>query len=80
MARILKYVGFKNEKLKRLTNYYVSGHFPSSCYYLKHRPVYISKWNVSETGFCLRFQVKPVQLGPVDTASPYLPEDGDRIQ
>jgi hypothetical protein len=22
--------------------YYVSGHYPSSCFYLKHRPVYIS--------------------------------------
>jgi hypothetical protein len=30
--------------------------------YLKHRPVYISKHNVSETGFCLRLQVKPTQL------------------
>jgi hypothetical protein len=26
-----------------------------------HRPVYISKHNVSETGFCLRRQVKPTQ-------------------
>jgi hypothetical protein len=37
-----------------------------------HRPAYISKHNVSETGFCLRFQVKPTQLGPIDRASPYL--------
>jgi hypothetical protein len=37
-----------------------------------HRPVYISIHNVSETGFCLRFQVKPTQLGPIDNVSPYL--------
>jgi hypothetical protein len=29
----------------------------------KHRPLYISKHNVSETGFCLCLQVKPTQLG-----------------
>jgi hypothetical protein len=29
------------------------------------------KRNVSETGFCLRLQVKPTQLGPIDRASPY---------
>jgi hypothetical protein len=51
--------------------YYVSGHYPSSCFYLKH-PVYISKHNVSETGFSLRLQVKSTQLGPIDRASPYL--------
>jgi hypothetical protein len=33
-----------------------------------HRPVYISKHNVPETGFCLRLQVPPTQLGPVDRA------------
>jgi hypothetical protein len=36
------------------------------------RPAYISKYNVSETGFCLRLQVEPTQLGPIDRASPYL--------
>jgi hypothetical protein len=35
-------------------------------------PVYFSKHNVSETGFCPRLQVKPTQLGPIDRASPYL--------
>jgi hypothetical protein len=35
------------------------------------RPVYISKCNVSETGFCLRLQGKPAQLGPIDRVSPY---------
>jgi hypothetical protein len=38
----------------------------------KHCPVYISKHSVSETGFCLRLQVKPTQLGPIDRAGPYL--------
>jgi hypothetical protein len=38
----------------------------------KHRPVYFLKHNVSETGFCLRLQVKPTQLGPVVRAVPYL--------
>jgi hypothetical protein len=37
-----------------------------------HRPVYDSKHDVSETGFCLRLQAKPTHLGPIDTASPYL--------
>jgi hypothetical protein len=32
----------------------------------KHRPVYFSKHDVSETGFCLRLQVKATQLGPID--------------
>jgi hypothetical protein len=30
--------------------YYVFGHYPSSCLYLKHLPVYFSKHNVLETG------------------------------
>jgi hypothetical protein len=47
-----------------ITNYYVFGHFPSSCFYLKH--------NISETGFSLCLQVKPNQLGPIVRASPYL--------
>jgi hypothetical protein len=38
----------------------------------KHRPVYFSEHNVSETGLCLRLQVKPTQLGPIDRSSPYL--------
>jgi hypothetical protein len=42
-----------------------------SIFYLKF-PVYISKPNVSETGFYLRPQVKPTQLGPIDRASPHL--------
>jgi hypothetical protein len=48
------------------------GHYPSSCLYLKCRPVYFSKQKVSETGLCLRLQVKPTQLGPIDRLSPYL--------
>jgi hypothetical protein len=37
-----------------------------------HRPAYISKHDVSETGFYLRLQVKPTQFGPIDRASLYL--------
>jgi hypothetical protein len=37
----------------------------------RNRPVYFSKHNVSETGFCLCLQVKPTQLSPIDRASPY---------
>jgi hypothetical protein len=39
---------------------------------LKCRPVYISKHNVSETGFYQRPQVKPTLLGPKDRANPHL--------
>jgi hypothetical protein len=38
-----------------------------------HRPVFLFKHaNVSKTGLCLRLQVEPTQLGPIDRASPYL--------
>jgi hypothetical protein len=37
-----------------------------------YRPVYISKRNVSETRFCLRVQVKPTKLDPINKTSPYL--------
>jgi hypothetical protein len=30
------------------------------------------KHNVSDTGFSLRLQVKPTEMGPIDRASPYL--------
>jgi hypothetical protein len=43
----------------------LSGHYPSSCLYMK-TPVYFSKHKVLETGFCLRLQVNPNQLGPID--------------
>jgi hypothetical protein len=39
---------------------------------LKSRPVYISKHNVSETGFYLRSKVKPTLFDPIDRASPHL--------
>jgi hypothetical protein len=29
-------------------------------------------YDASETGFCLRLQVEPTQLGPIDNSSPYL--------
>jgi hypothetical protein len=44
--------------------YYVSGHYPSSYFYLKH--------NVSESGCCRRLQVKPTQFDSIHTASPCL--------
>jgi hypothetical protein len=34
-----------------------------------HRPVFYSKQNFSKTGFCLRLQVEPTQLGPIDGAN-----------
>jgi hypothetical protein len=37
---------------------------------INSRPVFYLKHNVSETGFCLRLQVKPTQLGPIDRTSP----------
>jgi hypothetical protein len=34
-----------------------------------HSPVFYLKHDVSEAGFCLRFQVEPTQFGPLDSAS-----------
>jgi hypothetical protein len=45
-------------------NYFVSEHYTPACVYLKH--------GVLETGFCIRLQVGPIQLSPVDRTSPYL--------
>jgi hypothetical protein len=36
---------------------------------IHHPPVFYLKHNVWETGFYLRLQVEPTQLGPVDLAS-----------
>jgi hypothetical protein len=50
-----------------------------------YRPVLYTKHNISETGVCLRFQVEPTQLNPLDRTSLYVsrsrssPEDGHRI-
>jgi hypothetical protein len=46
-----------------------------SVFYQNHRPVYISKNNVSEAEFCLCLQVKPTQLGLIDRTRSY--EDRD---
>jgi hypothetical protein len=35
-----------------------------------HRPVFILKHEVSESGFCLSREVKPIQLGSIDRAGP----------
>jgi hypothetical protein len=55
--------------------YCVSGHYPLSCFYLKHRPVCITKCNVSETGFCLCLQLKRRQ-NPVSETLPFEMETG----
>jgi hypothetical protein len=56
--------------------YFVSGHYPWSCLYLKHHPDYFSKRYVSEDRFCPGLHVKPTQMSPIDRASPYLWTDG----
>jgi hypothetical protein len=61
-----------NEEYHNLYKYYIFGHHPSSCLYLKIVLFIFQKHNVSETRFCLHLQVKPTQLGPIDRASPYL--------
>jgi hypothetical protein len=33
-----------------------------------HRPVFYLKHSLSETGFCLRLQVEPTQVGPIEGA------------
>jgi hypothetical protein len=43
--------------------------------------VYYLKYDVSKTGFCLRLQAEPTQLGPIERATLYLRTgDGNRIQ
>jgi hypothetical protein len=37
---------------------------------MDHRLVFYLKHNVSEIGFCLRLQVVPIQLGPMNRVSP----------
>jgi hypothetical protein len=71
-----------HEKMEILNKYYVFGHYPSSCFYLKRCPFYFPKHSDSETGFCLRLPVRPTEFGPIDRASLYLRTeiDGDRIQ
>jgi hypothetical protein len=59
--------------MKRVrTNITFLDNYPSSCLNLKHRTVYLSKHNVSDTGFDLHLQVRPTQLGPIDRITPYL--------
>jgi hypothetical protein len=52
-------------RARQFYKYYVSGHYPSSCFYLKHSHVYTSKYNIfGDWILC--------QLSPIDRASPYL--------
>jgi hypothetical protein len=37
-----------------------------------HGPFFYLKYYVSETGLCLRLQVAPTQVGPIEGASPSL--------
>jgi hypothetical protein len=37
-----------------------------------HHPVFHLKHDVSETWFCLRLQVEPTKLGPIEKACLYL--------
>jgi hypothetical protein len=38
-----------------------------------HRPdSYLKKRDVSETGFCFRLQVEPIQMGPVERLSLFI--------
>jgi hypothetical protein len=62
----------EEENSKTVLYKYVSGHYPSSTFYLKHCPVCISKHNISETRFCLCLQVKLTKLGPINRAIPCL--------
>jgi hypothetical protein len=75
-----------NSKLRY--KYYVSGHYPSSCIYLKHRPIYISKQRFEDWILSPSSGKTYSHLGPNDRPTPYLltgpeyvlPEDGDKIQ
>jgi hypothetical protein len=59
-------------------NYYVSGHHPLSCLYLE--TVLFFSIPVSETGLCLRLQVKPTLAPSIGPTQEVLPEDGERVQ
>jgi hypothetical protein len=61
---------------KKRYKYYVSGHYPSSCLYLKTPSYVYFKTQRYGTGFCLTFQVKPTQLAPISRASFYLWRQG----
>jgi hypothetical protein len=41
------------------------------CFWTLPIVLFLFKTYVSETGFCVRLQVEPTQLGPIDKASPY---------
>jgi hypothetical protein len=51
--------------------YYVVGHYPSPCLYLKIPSCLFLKTQRFGDWICLRLQVKPTQLGLIDRASPY---------
>jgi hypothetical protein len=60
-------ISFQRARNANIPNHYIYGYmcvFLTSCFYLKH--------NVSETVFCLLFQVEPTVFGPIDRANPYV--------
>jgi hypothetical protein len=58
------------QKYNNWYKYYVVGHYPSSCLYPKTSScLFFKKHNVSESGFCLRLQLKPTRWGPIHRAS-----------
>jgi hypothetical protein len=60
-----------DEPLKPECKYYVSGHYPSSCLYLKTVPFIFQNTTFRRLD-CLHLQVKPTQLGQINRTSPYL--------
>jgi hypothetical protein len=42
------------------------------CFWIFSIVLFLFKTHVSDTGFCLRLQVKPTQLGPIERANHYL--------
>jgi hypothetical protein len=50
-----------------------------SFFYIIHRPVFLFKTTVLQTGLCLRPKAKVNPVEPIDRTGPY-PEDGDRVQ
>lgn len=52
---------FKRKSVPQISNYNTNMFMD-----IIQRLIYISKHDVSESGFCLRLPVKPIQLRPID--------------
>jgi hypothetical protein len=74
----IDFISFLQKKIGITSNLTIYVGDPVVCFWTlsiflslsKSYSVYISKCNISETGFCLHLQGKPTQLGPVNRASP----------